>query len=398
MKKLCLFNPDHDLALANWDASYMSPASARKMADDLALLPVWYAEEGTSVLAPSAYNLAFLKEMQQLFPLQASLVTEAEDFSGIRAVLPWGWNISLRKKLLNLGIAEEVLPSLDRLERLRLLSHRRQAVELLPRLQLDASFCGESVYLQDTEQCRLFVETKDRCLLKAPWSGSGKGLNWCKGVFTPQIEGWCARLIDGQGGVIGEPIYNKVEDFAMEFSSDGQGQVRFVGYSLFRATESGAYDGNWLMADEEVERHLSAYVSVSALHRLQSRLAEELSSRYGTSYEGYLGVDMMVVKVGVGYALHPCVEVNLRMNMGVVARLLYDRFVVPGRTGFFQILYFSKDEDALCEHDKMKADHPLMLEDGRVSSGYLPLVPIHKRSRYVARMVIVSGVLTPSTI
>lgn len=388
MQKLCLFNPDHDLALANWDASYMSPASARKMADDLALLPVWYAEEGTSVLAPSAYNLVFLKEMQQLFPLQVSLMTEAEDFSGIKSVVPWGWNISLRKKLLNLGIAEEVLPSLDGLERLRQLSHRSQAMELLPRLQLDASFCGESVYLQDMEQCRLFVENKDCCLLKAPWSGSGKGLNWCKGAFTLQIAGWCARLIDGQGGVIGEPIYNKVEDFAMEFCSDGQGQVRFVGYSVFRATESGAYDGNRLITDEEVERCLSMYVPLSALRRLQHRLTEELSSQYGTSYEGYLGVDMMIVKTGAGYAIHPCVEVNLRMNMGVVARLLYDRFVAPAHTGFFQILYYSKDGDALCEHEKMKADRPLELEGGRVSSGYLPLVPVHKRSRYVARMVI----------
>ena len=391
MGKLYLFNPDNDLALANWDANYMSPASARQMAADLALLPVWYAEGGASVLAPSAYNQAFLKEMQQFFPLDVSLVTEAEDLPAVTSVVPWGWNLALRKRLMGLGVMEGNLPSVENLELLRRLSHRCQAVELLPYLRLDAPFCGESIYLQEIGECRAFVESQERCLLKAPWSGSGKGLNWCKGVFTPHIEGWCARLIEQQGGVVGEPIYNKVEDFAMEFCSDGEGRVCFVGYSLFRTSDGGAYDANWLMTDGEVEHRLSTYVPVAALHRLQSCLVEELSSRYGVSYKGYLGVDMMIMTQESGYAVHPCVEVNLRMNMGVVARLLYDRFVVPGREGLFQVAYYAGEGEALHEHERMKVDRPLELTDGRVSSGYLPLIPVHKKSRYVARMFLTTG-------
>lgn len=57
------------LALANGDTNYMPPASARQMVADLALLPVWYAEAESFVLAPSAYNQAFLKEMQAALPL-----------------------------------------------------------------------------------------------------------------------------------------------------------------------------------------------------------------------------------------------------------------------------------------------------------------------------------------
>ncbi|BDW79475.1 hypothetical protein BFINE_52700 [Bacteroides finegoldii DSM 17565] len=45
-KTLYLFNPEHDLALASGEINYMPPASARQMATELALLPVWYAEEG----------------------------------------------------------------------------------------------------------------------------------------------------------------------------------------------------------------------------------------------------------------------------------------------------------------------------------------------------------------
>ena len=38
-----LFNPEHDLALANFSPNYTPPASATLMAAELALLPVWYS-------------------------------------------------------------------------------------------------------------------------------------------------------------------------------------------------------------------------------------------------------------------------------------------------------------------------------------------------------------------
>lgn len=44
--KLYLFNPDSDLALASNEENYMAPASARRMIQDLALLPMWYAQPG----------------------------------------------------------------------------------------------------------------------------------------------------------------------------------------------------------------------------------------------------------------------------------------------------------------------------------------------------------------
>lgn len=386
-KTLYVFNPDNDLALANWDANYMPPESARRMAADLALLPAWYAGGG-GVLAPSAYNLAFLREAQDRFSLPVKLVTEAEDLSSFDVVTPWGWNLALRKKLLGLGLAEDALPSVERLEELRRASHRRQAVEVLSRLRLGGSFCGESVWMSRLSDCRAFVESREAAVLKAPWSGSGKGLYWCKGVFTPHIEQWCARLIERQGGVAGEPVYNKVEDFAMEFFIDGAGKTVFAGYSLFRTGGSGAYEGNVLLPDEEIERRLAAYVPREELRRLQTVLAEQLAVRFGSVYKGYLGVDMMICRVGQGHGLHPCVEINLRMNMGVVSRLLYDRFVASGGSGTFRVAYYPAAGEALREHEAMKAAFPLKTENGRVVSGYLPLVPVSKSTRYRAWMLV----------
>lgn len=388
-KALYIFNPEHDLALASGEANYMAPASARRMASELALLPMWYAEEGSAVLAPSAYNLDYVKKIQELLGLSVDLITEPElAIEPDLDIRPWGWDVALRKRLSVLGVDEVLLPSMGQLNDLREYSHRSKAVALLPELQLNEYFCGESYYLKTPEEWKRFVEGRKECLLKAPLSGSGKGLNWCKGIFTPFISGWCTRVAASQGGVIAEPIYNKVEDFAMEFYSDGAGELTFVGYSLFHTGKSGMYEGNCLLSNEAIRKKLSQYVPLEALMDLENCLKYRLSALVGTVYKGYLGVDMMICRFPENekpvFRIHPCVEINLRMNMGVIARFLHDRYVRPGSTGRFVIDYHPSEGEALQEHERMSATYPLESREGRVYSGYLPLVPVHRRSCYRA--------------
>lgn len=388
-KALYIFNPEHDLALASGEANYMAPASARRMASELALLPMWYAEEGSAVLAPSAYNLDYVKKIQELLGLSVDLITEPElAIEPDLDIRPWGWDVALRKRLSVLGVDEVLLPSMGQLNDLREYSHRSKAVALLPELQLNECFCGESYYLKTPEEWKRFVEGRKECLLKAPLSGSGKGLNWCKGIFTSFISGWCTRVAASQGGVIAEPIYNKVEDFAMEFYSDGAGELTFVGYSLFHTGKSGMYEGNRLLSNGAIRKQLAQYIPLEALMDLENCLKYRLSALVGTVYKGYLGVDMMICRFPENekpvFRIHPCVEINLRMNMGVIARFLHDRYVRPGSTGRFVIDYHPSEGEALQEHERMSATYPLEIREGRVYSGYLPLVPVHKRSCYRA--------------
>lgn len=388
-KALYIFNPEHDLALASGEANYMAPASARRMASELALLPMWYAEEGSVVLAPSAYNLDYVKKIQELLGLSVDLITEPElAIEPDLDIRPWGWDVALRKRLSVLGVDEVLLPSMGQLNDLREYSHRSKAVALLPELQLNEYFCGESYYLKTPEEWKRFVEGRKECLLKAPLSGSGKGLNWCKGIFTSFISGWCTRVAASQGGVIAEPIYNKVEDFAMEFYSDGAGELTFVGYSLFHTGKSGMYEGNRLLSNGAIRKQLAQYVPLEALMDLENCLKYRLSALVGTVYKGYLGVDMMICRFPENekpvFRIHPCVEINLRMNMGVIARFLHDRYVRPGSTGRFVIDYHPSEGEALQEHERMSATYPLEIREGRVYAGYLPLVPVHRRSCYRA--------------
>lgn len=390
-KCLYIFNPEHDLALASGENNYMAPASARQMASDLALLPVWYADHGSAVLAPSAYASAFLKELKERLGIIVTLITPPE-VPGITgySFSPWGWDPALRRRLLSLGVDEAALPSNHSLEVLRRYSHRSHAVAMLPALQSDEYFCGESFYLITPDEWRRFVEERERCLLKAPLSGSGKGLNWCKGEYTSFISGWCARIGASQGGVIGEPVYRKEIDFAMEFYSDGRGGVAFAGYSMFRTGGSGMYEGNYLLSNESILEKLSAYVPSEAFSGLQKRLADRLARLIGAIYKGYLGVDMMICHFpgeSSVYRIHPCVEINLRMNMGVVARCLKDRYLAKESEGEMRIGYYPAEGEALEKHRQMTEAFPLKIENGKICSGYLSLVPVSKHSKYRAWLV-----------
>lgn len=383
---LCLFNPDTDLALANNQAHYMPPASARQMAQDLAVLPIWYAPPGSAVLAPSAYNAEFLKNMQALFPLSVTLVTEPELHDYLdAAVLPWGWNLALRKRLMKVGIPRGNLPDLSELQILRIYSSRDWAVKVLDEFKGMEHCCGEAFLLGSLDDCRAFVESLPHTVLKAPWSGSGKGLNWCRGVFTDSVEGWCRHVLNEQGSLVGQPVYNKVEDFALEFYITPQGKANFIGYSLFTTNEKGAYQGNRLLADGELECWLASYLPAAVLKQVRLKMQALLAAMFGDDYTGFLGVDMMVCRDAAGgYLIHPCVEINLRMNMGVAAHLFRKNFVAPEARGFFKIDFYPTPEALQAAHKQAVEKYPLQVEEGRLLSGYLPLTPVTPQSCYLA--------------
>ena len=178
----------------------------------------------------------------------------------------------------------------------------------------------------------------------------------------------------------------------MEFYSDGAGEVTFAGYSLFRTGKSGMYEGNYLLSNEAIRGKLSQYVPLGALTDLESRLKCELSKSVSFVYKGYLGVDMMICRFPenekTAFRIHPCVEINLRMNMGVMTRFLYDCYVHPDSAGCSGIDYHPSEGETLKEHERMSATYPLEIREGKVCSGYLPLVPVHKRSCYRAWMLV----------
>lgn len=359
------------MALASGSPYYMAPASAKKMKADLATLPAWYADTGSDVWVSDKRQVDWLAS-KDCSILSINGVLEYSDVYD--ELLPWGWSPALIHQLG--GHVSEIV----NVNSIRALSSRRTAVDLLPLLRVKNTI-GESSWLSSLENVRTFAEKHGKVLLKAPWSGSGKGIQSLSGLPDDNLCGWIKRVIASQGGVVGEPYYNKVKDFAMEFMLSDEG-VSFVGYSLFDTDIRGIYKENVLASDEVIEKELSFYVDLSVLHLIREELLHQLKLVADDAYRGYLGVDMMIVQTSDGYAVHPCVEVNWRMNMGIVSRIFFNRYVCPKMTGRYVIEYYSKPGEALKSHEEMKANNPLCWDDGKISMGYLSLTPVYEDTNY----------------
>ena len=176
------------------------------------------------------------------------------------------------------------------------------------------------------EEIEAFLQTHNRIVLKAPLSGSGKGIRFVTGELMETDRGWCRKTLQKQGAVIVEQRMEILQEFAMLFECAGvsgvsdQVKVTFRGYSMFYAN-NGAYKGNILASDEHIENLLSKYIPRVALHKLQGEIARWLDKKLQGKYTGFVGVDMFISEGGI---LNPAMEINMRMTMGLIARNIYD--------------------------------------------------------------------------
>lgn len=389
-----LFNPDYDMAMANFTPYYKAPAEILRMADNLSVLPVWFAGKGSGVKVDSLERVALFRrqlgeicpegEGREVLSELLSSVDWTEQWLSARYV-PWGWTPALVHRLRLEGVDEEFLPSAEEMQRIRYLSSRERCLEILPAFAGWEGICGEMKACKQLTEVDTFIRERGQVILKAPWSGSGRGL-WkvSAASWNAQLAGWASRILKVQGRLMAEPIYDKVADFAMEFFSDENGEVRFVGYSYFETDVHGNYKANRLLSNAAIEERLSRYVRLERLSCIGACLEASLKKLLGQAYQGYLGVDMMVCRVEDGYRIHPCVEINLRMNMGVLSRILYDRYVHPLSEGEYVVEHYLREGEALSFHREMVEKYPLEWKEGKVASGYLPLTPVREDTRFQA--------------
>ncbi|MCD8317983.1 MAG: hypothetical protein LUC45_03635 [Paraprevotella sp.] len=322
---LHVFNPENDLALACFDPHFIPPRSARDLSADLSALPAWWACQGDAVWVSS------VDDARRWAACTGGLCPPVEWVDGhclpeCSAVEPWGWSPLLVERLRRGGLSPELLPGGETLRRYREASGRRHAVELLSFLRGSGSWlgrrwgdrlCGEAFYCTSSDEVIREMAGRPAVLLKAPWSGSGKGLRLAAAGYVPQVSGWCDRVLREQGGVVVEPIYNKVWDFACEFRADGKGHVCPEGLSVFLTNRLGAYAGSWGASEPVKAQWLAAYIPPDLVLVLGNELGRALAVRF-PDYRGPLGVDMMLCRMPgrEDLCLHPCVEVNLRRTMG----------------------------------------------------------------------------------
>lgn len=310
MSRLHLYNPANDLALGLGCRHYTPPPNAASLQRAGALLPVWWADEDDCILVPDGTQTD-LGASAALYGLCGKPVTTVPVPDIVPE--PWGWSADAARIFENAGIASSSLPTASDIGRMRDLSHRRTSIKVLEHLGLT-----DMLPLETSDPTEV-VEMEKRhpgCYIKSPWSGSGRGV-FCAGGLPPEVlASKAAGIIHRQGSVMVERgAHGKQADFAMLFHISG-GEAEFRGLSMFLTESRGMYSGNIVATQEWLREHLGAFTGETALRETSVRMAEALTTVIGDGYRGWVGVDMLVYGGG---QIHPCIEVNLRRTMGVVA-------------------------------------------------------------------------------
>ena len=289
-EQIYIFNPEHDLCIANGDENFVPPRSA-----------VGFAKE----------NMDLSEHLRR--PNKQS-----------RWIIPWGWNHSLKKRLINEGIDSSTLPSEEELQFIRVHSRREFALDVHSRLSRGDSQVIEPDYrivATSLSEIDAFLSANGSAVLKSPLSGSGKGIRFVREKLSENDEGWCRRILDKQGSVIIEKRFEIIQECAMLFECHHEG-IDFIGYSLFES-RNGAYSKNILASNEDIEDMIAGYIPWDTLTAIREKLTAILADTLTGHYEGFLGVDQIICHPASPIFI-PVSEINLRMTMGLIARNQYD--------------------------------------------------------------------------
>lgn len=276
---LFIFNPEHDLCLANGGRYYVPPKSALDFAKEGSGLMKEIYGDGIAVTYADGY--AQWKEQNSAFVIEK--------------VVPWGWDLRLKYTLLGQGMIPSLLPGDEELEKLRNLQHRKTLMPLQPHAAI--------VHSVD----ELLSATQDHdSVLKSPWSGAGRGVRFVRQPYTEQDLSWTAKVISKQGCVIVERRLSLKNDFALEFWCD-KGEARFMGLSLFK-THNGVYRYNIHIDDDAIKN------TVGLTQDFETMVADWIGTTIAPLYQGPLGVDCIQTEDGNLYVS----EMNLRHTMGMI--------------------------------------------------------------------------------
>ena len=294
-KQIYIFNPEHDLCIANGDENFVPPRSA-----------VGFAKENTDL----SEHLRRRNKQR-------------------RHIIPWGWNHALKKRLINEGIDPAAMPSEEELHFIRTHSRREFAFDVHSRLSCwDPQIIGPDYRIVATSisEIEAFISANGSAVLKSPLSGSGKGIRFVREMLSESDEGWCRRTLDKQGSVIVERRFEIIMECAMLFECHHEG-IDFIGYSLFES-KNGAYSKNILASNEDIEDMIAGYIPRDTLIAIREDLIYILTDTLVGHYEGFLGVDQIICQTASPIFI-PVSEINLRMTMGLIARNQYDYFLNP---------------------------------------------------------------------
>ncbi|HZL08428.1 MAG TPA: hypothetical protein VFC65_00405 [Prolixibacteraceae bacterium] len=383
------FNPTCELAVANGSFSYMPPLLLQEMERDLAILPFIFGNENDFVLTenlPSASFLQRLKDAGFILPEFGRLSElEAMPDNSPDAICPWGWSPAAHFKLKNLKekCASEfkASPVFAWKDEHKFVFERETSLNFLngildkntPDWFVNRTMTG--VKVTTCEEIESLLKQHSAVVLKAPVSSSGRGVQIIrKKKLNIANRQWISGIIKQQNYLIAEPFLEKRTDLSFQFRILPDTEIDYLGYSIFETNSNGQYKGTRIHPDLKIIMPENNTHELEEMIRTTANVIMKAlkSSVYAGCHRGFLGVDALIFSDQNRLMMQPCIEVNSRMNMGILVLFLQKKIHLEA-SGKFELFYGSPGEFLNFSTIQTQLNPP-KLKEGKLFSGFIPLV------------------------
>lgn len=388
MKNLYIYNPTCDMAVENGTLSYMPPASLRKFEYDIAPIMSFSASQDDVLISDNESIDVFSEFWSKLgFPQPRHIKTDQIDhINSEYNICPWGWSPVITHRFKRF-----IKKSYDFHEQsTRRLFSRQTSVDITIEFNKLFSHLNPFIHqpvapfiIKETSQLPGLLEQHPNGLvLKTLFSSSGRGLLFLKSQseITNHLP-WIEARIKGQGYLIGEPFYRKIQDASLQFMIEGN-DYKFLGLNFFDADPKGHFQKEHIGRPDSIASLLppdTKYIDQVTQQLVKAMQAIGLHKKYN----GSLGFDTIFFKDDNDtIKFHPLIEVNLRYNMGLI-NLFIQKRIDKNSKGNWQIESFKKGEAYKFFKEQMKA-HPVQLKNGKITKGFIPLSPFGQDQQFAA--------------
>ena len=83
----------------------------------------------------------------------------------------------------------------------------------------------------------------------------------------------------------------------------------------------------------------------------------------------------------------------MRMNMGVLSVIFSQRHLAEGSRGLYAIEYFPTHDELKKRSEELERSNPLRISNGRLVSGFQPLIPQTPQSNYLAYVTATTDII-----
>ncbi|WP_291860695.1 hypothetical protein [Marinilabilia sp.] len=391
--RLFYFNPTNEMAIANGEVSYMPPRHLHHFEMDMTALPWLLGTENDFVLArqKEGNSISHLEQFDWGLP---TLVSSPDELPAIAQnnlwFSPWGWSPAVyrhfrpylpfshpqwdshpfakwEKRLAETLSRETSYLLLNAVTRIKNANPEEYALISLPEMPME---------IYDEENLPdILRNSSPPLIVKTPFSASGRGLFRIRNQEdAPEKSQWVKGMLKRQGKIYVEKMLNKIQDVSFQFYMNKE-EITFLGHNFFYTEPSGQFAG---CAIGEPETPSALFRDQQMIYEAIAQASELLQEgmkkiTLNHRYTGPAGVDGIFIEDERSrLKLQPCLEINLRYNMGY-ANVLLKQKMHPLAKGTWKTGIFAKEGwQEFCENEAKK--NPVKMLDAKPIKGFIPLV------------------------